>query len=327
MKLDSSASSVNSNGATYLKAALKRGTKPASNFTVQLQKRTKGAASWTRIGSYKTNAEGKATNRVSGLTKNTEFRAIFAGTSTSKKSLSKIKFVTVKQQTAITAVSSSKPTSGDKVTFSGTVSPALVGKTLNLQQLKGSAWTNIATAKSTSKKTFSVTTPVSGVGSTKFRVSVSKTVDTSVAVSPQKTLTLHKWYWLDDLDGIGNGMFRGEGVIAGNHFERSILGFVYDGETEASGALWNFNSSCTTLDMYIGVDDVAYDDQFSIYMGTVDDDEVYTLGAMTVGEAAKRITRKLIDQGSLFLGASHLYGYDEGHAVFGNPRVLCAGQP
>ncbi|GER22389.1 hypothetical protein NCCP1664_08860 [Zafaria cholistanensis] len=338
--------SVDAGASVTVSGTLKRGNKAVANVSVKLQKRTAGSTAWTTITTAKTNSKGKVSARVSGLGKDTEIRALSSGTSKYKAAKSSTKKVKVRQRVTITKTSESKPVTGEKITFSGTTSSGLAGKTVELQEKSGSAWTTVAAAKVSPKNVFSVETEAGSAGKATYRVHAPATASTGSATSSEKSFAVHQWFFLNDVapadgsewaDG-GMGLDTTPSTIAGVSFGRALSDVFNADNAEllASYSTWNLDGRCVAFTAKVGIDDASAEGTRAAFRGEAftsldhadGSDLLLEFGEAERGEEARTVSASVAGFNFLEVWATDSTEAEwaegaEGYAVFADAKVLC----
>ena len=342
--------SVSSGSSVTVSGTLKRGSKPVAGVSVKLQKRTVGSKTWSTIAAAKTTSKGKVSVRLSKLAKNTEVRAVFAGSSKYKAATSTGKKVSVTQKVTVTKTSSSKPITGEPVTFFGTTTPGLSGKTVELQKKSGTKWTKVATAKVSAKDTFFVKTAAGSAGKATYRVHAPSTASTGSATSSEKSFAVYQWFFLNDVaptdgsewaDG-GIGLDTTPSTIAGVDFDRA-LSDVFSAENSdllASYSTWNLDNRCVTFTAKVGIDDASAEGTRAAFLGeaftSLDNadgsDTLLEFGESALGDKARTVSASVAGFTFLELWATDSTEAEwaelaEGYPVFADARVLCSTAP
>ena len=288
--------------------------------------------------------------RLSKLTKDTEIRAVYAGTSKYKSATSSTKKVTVTQKVTVTKTSTSKPTTGESITFFGTTTPGLSGKTVELQEKSGTKWTKVATAKVSSKNTLFVKTTAGNAGKATYRVHAPATASTGSATSSEKSFAVYQWFFLNDVapadgsewaDG-GIGLDTTPSTIAGASFNRALSDVLSAGNSDllASYSTWNLDNRCVAFTAKVGIDDASAEGTRAAFLGqafnSLDNadasDTLLEFGESMLGAKAKTVTASVAGFNFLELWATDSTEAEwaegaEGYPVFADARVLCSTAP
>lgn len=250
-----SAYKVDPGKSVTVRGTLKKGSRGYGGVWVDVQKRIHGTSKWYKVRSVKTNSSGHLAATVSGLQKNTDVRLSFVGTHAAKPTSSARKTVAVTQWVSAPKMSATTIDAGDYLTLSGTTSASLAGRTATLQARSGTTWKNLATAKVSSKRTYSVKGKAIGRGKTAYRIWVSGTTGVTGAPSAATYPTVYAWYSLDRTMAEGYlGLAPKEyWRVAGKTYP-SVLG------TERRGDSWRqirLGNKCRTFKSKIGVMDMS----------------------------------------------------------------------
>ncbi|GER22391.1 hypothetical protein NCCP1664_08880 [Zafaria cholistanensis] len=339
LEVSVSDSSVSSGASATVTATLKRGTKALGGAHVTLQKRTAGSPEWTTITTAKTNSKGKVSARVSGLRKDTEIRALSSGTSKYKAAKSSTKKVKVKanQRVTVTKTSTKKPTKGAAITLSGTTSPGLAGKTVELQLQSGTTWTTVSTATVSQGNRFSVATEAGSAGKATYRVHAPATASTASATSSRKAFTVHEWFALDSIPSLssregeeGQRLTSHEFAIDGQAYAANLTGTIHSSDDENTyfSDGWDLGGKCLTFTATVGIDDTHVVGAPLAGFLAWSDVDAYT-SELDASEYDK-VTISLKDSRYLALLMAYAGTDNDGSqalAGFGDPKVLCSRKP
>ncbi|GAA3675568.1 hypothetical protein GCM10023081_12480 [Arthrobacter ginkgonis] len=347
--------SVSPDASVTVTGTLKRGSKAVAGVSVKLQKRTAGSKGWSTIATAKTTSKGKVSAKVSKLKKDTEIRAVYAGTSKNKSAqyksaTSSTRKITVAQKVAVTKTSTGKPTTGESITFFGTTTPGLSGKTVELQEKSGTQWTKVATAKVSKKNAFFVKTTAGNAGKATYRVHAPASVSTGSATSSEKSFAVHQWFFLNDVapadgsewaDG-GIGLDATPSTIAGVPFNRALSDVLSADNSDllASYSTWNLDNRCVAFTAKVGIDDASAEGTRAAFLGeaftSLDNagasDTLLEFGESARGDKAKTVTASIAGFTFLELWATDSTEAEwaegaEGYPVFADARVLCSTAP
>jgi|GEM_PF-5760777 len=341
--------SVSSGASVTVTGTLKRGSKAVAGVYVTLQKRTAGSSKWTTVKKAKTSSKGKVSAKVSGLTKNTEIRAVFSGTSKYKASKSSTKKVSVTQKASIGSTSTTKPTKGGTIWLKGTTTSGLAGKTVQLQKKSGSSWTKVSSATVSAKNGFYLSTTAGNAGKATYRVYAPSTASTKSATSAEKAFTVYQWFNLNDAEPYFGtvwdddfvGLLPGAGQVAGTAYTNGLSDYFSEGNTgfEPAYSLWNLKKSCTTFTAKVGIDDDSAAGTSAGFFGygyfpegPNASDREFAFGSATRGTAAKSVTANLAGVQYFQLWAEDTTATPwadpaEGYPVFIDSKVLCSSNP
>lgn len=314
-----SAASVVPGQTVSVSGTLKRGTAPFVGVTFALQQRAVGTAAWSGLRTATTNHLGQVTATVRP-TKKYEYRAVFAGNASAYPSASLARVVTMREAATITKTSSAAVDAGDTITVSGTTTAALTGRTATLQLKAGTAWKNVASARVSSTRTFSVSTKASGRGNQYYRVQVAGTPG---ATSSTKTFTVYAWYALEKVVPyywhalVPQTNWRVAGktypvVLGAFDVQNSDRAFTLGGQCRTfKGAIGLMDRSTERTEFYVGIRKGAAE-----------------FGTMSPGQAPRQVSANLT--GSDFISLATLGNQNYNRGSFPSwigARISCTTEP
>ncbi|MEZ0579849.1 NPCBM/NEW2 domain-containing protein [Nocardioides sp. MH1] len=222
----------------------------------------------------------------------------------------------------ITRAASALVETGDTVSFSGHAPSAAHGVALKLQRKtrKRGRWITVASTRIAASGAWAASGKATGSGTNYWRATYTRN---GVATS-SKTLShkVYQWYYLTSYAMVDDsGSSEGSATIGGHRYEYSVHGTC----CTADWAEYNVSYRCATLRADIGIDDDSETGMRATFSMSADGART-PLGTRGLGPSA----RVDVDiQSILRVRLTMEYpstDYD-GYGVFGNPRVLCAGEP
>lgn len=354
-----SSTSVASGGKVTVTATLKKGTKALAGTTVTLQRRVVGASTWKTLKTGRTTSQGQLKATASALAKNTEFRAVFKGTSAYYKATSSKRTVTVRQKISITSSSpaadpnfgtTADVTAGKTVTLKGTVSTALANSTLQVQRLSSGTWKKVASVKAVDGR-FTAKFAASGVGTQSYRIHYAGRTAVAAASSSTKKFKVFQWYRLSSVEPIDGtwwdnglvGFIPDAGEIAGVFYDDVLFdvhGLDEEGSLPTSDALWYLGGACKSFTTKVGfLDDSEFKHARAHFYAEAYDAEGWTVfsgffGTRAGGEKALSYTTDITGYEVLKLAATFDTPSWDGapkdtyaYPAFADAKVLCSNRP
>lgn len=228
----------------------------------------------------------------------------------------------------ITLASSSKPVAADWIKITGTTSKSLSGRTLTVERRKGSGkWAAVGTTHAGKKRALSVRTRATGTGAYSYRVSAAKSKTVAAAHSNSVRVTVFRWYYLSDLNDAGRNYYNGfspavgAATMAGRAYYNSIR---FSGYKNSRYEDFNTSYKCSTFDATAGIVDTSTGTPAASFALLADGTQV-AQSNVSLGKTAgiradvTGIFRIRLQVGFTFTAP--------GSAAWGDPRVLCSGQP
>ena len=154
---------------------------------VRIQRRAYGSPTWRTVGTARTDAEGRASIEVPGLSTTTNWRARVEATAARLAGVD-TDYTTVAPKVAVTA-STRTPAPKQKVTFTVRVTPARTGLTVHRQMRVDGRWRTVATATSKAGRASFTFRWMSGDGSRTYRITTAKKAGLVAGASPTLTVT------------------------------------------------------------------------------------------------------------------------------------------
>lgn len=235
-----------------------------------------------------------------------------------------LKAVAVKKKATVTVTSRTKSNVdlGTKLTFAGTTSKNLKGKTVALQIRTGSKWSTLKKAKVTSKLTFTVSAKATQAGAQKYRVYAPSTSTTKAATTKAYKYTVWSWYKIGGTAVDDRSMWTGDAMIGGVNFTKSVYSDWGTGDVWAD---YNVSYKCTAFRATIGMKDNSSTGAVRKFTLDVDSTAV-ELGSRGIG-AGLAITVDITDANRIRLNATRDGNTIRGYAAYGTPQVYCSTAP
>ncbi|MFT4259269.1 NPCBM/NEW2 domain-containing protein [Microbacterium sp.] len=319
-----SQSTVAPNKSTTVVGALRSYGAPVRGQTVQLEMRPAGQSTWTLKSKAQTNSEGKVAFNTGVPVRNTSFRIVYTGAGSLAGSTSLVKLLTVNQTITIGSFGANVQ-AGQKTWVSGWTTPGLRNKTLSVQIQRDGSWMdNSATIAVGADGRFSGRFALNEGGAQNIRLRFSGDSSAPATVSGAKTVTVYKWYYLNDLEwvDVDDSHTSTWTSIGGTSFQRVIK---TGGSTSWGGyagwAEYNLSYKCTSFLGYVGILDSAASGSTSNFFVSVDGLDRAN-GTASLGQA-QRLELDVSGGFRIRLGITS-NGQSTG---WGNAKVLCSNQP
>ena len=325
--------SVAQKGTAALKGIVKitKTKAPVSKASVVIQR--KSGTKWIDVTTVTTDAKGVYRYNARSLTKNVTYRAVVKKTVKFTSAISPQRTVSVKQVITMTSYGSKTFTSGTAIKVSGTVTPGLYSKQLQLQKSVNGVWTTLKKIPVSSTGKFSSSVPIYGSGAgQKLRV--------VGASAPAKSwsVNIYAWYSLSDMESLSrSGNFEDGSTVEfrGVVYPKSLR-FLWSarsfGGWDDGSVSYNLGYKCTKFESQVGVDDQS-EGALAAWSYTVARDGVESsTGYIGLGKDQK-LTADLSSVLRLELKAIRKdttgwnYKPYKADASWGSPRVLCLGAP
>ncbi|MFC6154595.1 hypothetical protein [Nocardioides yefusunii] len=217
---------------------------------------------------------------------------------------------------------------GTRSTFTGTAPrKTFKGNKVTLQRKVGNgAWVNVASAKVSSKGTYSVSGITTGVGVNSWRtfgvVPKTKKKKAYNVVSPVQAMWSLQWFYLYDLGRVNSyGWSHASTSIAGRAFSRSV-GSYYD--RRSGWGEYNLGYKCDEFRAEIGLRDDSETGAVRRFVASLDGAET-SLGDKGLGS----VTSVRIDTRTRFRLRLDVVDVSnpDGWGYYGNARILCQSKP
>lgn len=176
-----------------------------------------------------------------------------------KAAYSKTISVTVKQavqqsaSVTITGTGSTNITAGDSYVVKGTTSANLIGKTVVLATLDGSAWSNLTSATVAADSTFSLSAAATSAGAGRsLKVYAPATATTLYAESAATAFNVYGWYYLSERTKLENGGWNGDDVtVNGQYYPKSVSSWLYY-KSDSESVQFDLGRKCQTFTAVVG---------------------------------------------------------------------------
>lgn len=237
-----------------------------------------------------------------------------------------LKAVVVKKAARVTVTSRTKSSVdlGTKLTFSGTTSKNLTGKTVALQIKAGGSWSTIKKAKVSSKHKFSLAVKATQAGAQSYRLYAASTKTTKAAASKAYTYTVWSWYTIVGKDVDASNTWADDALIGGVTFGQSLLAQpgVWSGDAWAD---YNVSYKCTKFRATIGMDDSARTGAVRSFSLGIDS-TTQEFGSRGIG-AGLLVSADITDANRIRLNVKMNGNEVDGLGAFGTPQVYCSTAP
>ncbi|HQD97960.1 MAG TPA: NPCBM/NEW2 domain-containing protein [Propionicimonas sp.] len=247
-----------------------------------------------------------------------------------KAAYSKTISVTVKQavqqsaSVTITGTGSTNITAGDSYVVKGTTSANLIGKTVVLATLDGSAWSNLTSATVAADSTFSLSAAATSAGAGRsLKVYAPATTTTLYAESATAAFNVYGWYYLSERTKLENSGWGSSDVTVNAQYYPKSLYFnfgVYDG---VESVQFDLGRKCTTFSATAGWSDKAYANIVGAGAVYKDSVKVWNLSGIKFGTGTP-ISVDISTALRLKLEAQRASGSTTSAFVFGDAKILCA---
>jgi len=211
---------------------------------------------------------------------------------------------------------------GDTVSFSGTAPAAARGVRIKLERKarKKARWVVVGSDLISASGAWSASGKATGSGKNYWRASYTRNGTTTS--SRTMSFKVYQWYFLTPYDRVDSSGFGEDSrTIGGTRYEYSGYGSC----CTADWGEYNVSYRCVTFRANIGVDDNSQTGMRATFAVSADGAST-PLGTRGLGPA----TLVEIDVTAILrvrMSISYPSTTYDGYGVFGNPRVLCAGEP